>query len=276
MTLMRKFSLACVIAGAAAMLPAAAQAQGPVNQDTYFTFSAPVELPGATLPAGRYLFVLADSPSNRHVVRVMSDDRKKLYTTVMAIPSYQVGRPSDEPEIRFMEAAENGPHAIKLWIYPGRTTAHEFIYPRSQATRLALATGEPVLTVKTEAPVTDTVGDTEMTRIDRDGRDATMTADNRTLEADVNATRGTRDAEESVQASSTTSEQVATTSPPPQPEAASMPASDRSRTARTARVARTELPGTASPLPLIALIGVLSLAASVWMRRSRGPVTTGR
>ena len=105
MTLMRKFTPACVVATAAAVLPTGAQAQ-PANQDTYFTFSAPVELPGVTLPAGRYLFVLADSPSNRHVVRVMSDDRKKLYTTVMAIPSYLVGKPSEDPEIRFMEGPE--------------------------------------------------------------------------------------------------------------------------------------------------------------------------
>jgi len=268
MTLMRKFTLACVVATAAAVLPTAAHAQGPVNQDTYFTFSAPVELPGARLPAGRYLFVLADSPSNRHVVRVMSDDRKKLFTTVMAIPSYQVGKPSDEPEIRFMETPENGPHAIKLWIYPGRTTAHEFLYSRSQATRLARATGDSVLTVRTEAPVTDTVVDTDMTRIDREGRDAAMTTTTETLEADAGATRGTTNAEASVQASSTTSQQV---------ETAATPASERVEPApapRTRRADRTELPGTASPLPLIALIGLGALAGSAWMRRSRRSGTT--
>lgn len=264
MTLMNKFTLACVVATAAAVLPAAAQAQGPANQDTYFTFSAPVELPGATLPAGRYLFVLADSPSNRHVVRVMSDDRKKLYTTVMAIPSYQVGKPSDEPEIRFMEGPENAPHAIKLWIYPGRTTAHEFLYPRSQATRLARAMGAPVLTVKTEAPVSETVVDADVTRIDREGRDAAMIAETRTLEADAAATRGTVDGEESV-ASSTTSAQVQRAPARERFE----PAARRTRTAD-----RSELPSTASPLPLIALIGLGALAGSAWMRRSRRSRTT--
>lgn len=256
MTLMRKFTLACVVAAATAVLPSAAQGQ-PANQDTYFTFSAPVELPGATLPAGRYLFVLADSPSNRHVVRVMSDDRKKLYTTVMAIPSYQVGKPSDEPEIRFMEAPENGPHAIKLWIYPGRTTAHEFLYPRSQATRLARVTAEPVLTVKTEAPITETVVDTDMTRIDREGRDADASAETATLEADANATRGSVD----TRASSTTSAEV---QPAPAPQRYEPAPAPRTRTAD-----RTELPGTASSLPLIALIGLGALAGSAWMRRLR-------
>ena len=84
MTSIRKVALACV--AAVAMLPMAAGAQTR-NQDTYFTFSAPIELPGTTLPAGRYLFQLADSPSNRHIVRVMSPDRQRIHTTLMAIPS---------------------------------------------------------------------------------------------------------------------------------------------------------------------------------------------
>lgn len=245
MTLIRKFTMACVVAAAAA-LPLAAQAQGPVNQDTYFTFSAPVELPGVTLPAGRYLFVLADSPSNRHVVRVMSDDRKKLFTTLMAIPSYTLGKPSEDPEIRFMEGPENAPNAVKIWIYPGRTVGHEFLYPRSQATRLARASGESVLTVKTEDATLDTVVDTDMTRIDQEGRDAAISADTITLEADADAARGTVDAEASVQA-----------------EAA--PALNGNEP--TAE--RTELPSTATMLPLIGLIGLGSLAAGAWMRRSR-------
>ncbi len=240
--------------------------RSPANQDTYFTFSAPVELPGATLPAGRYLFVLADSPSNRHVVRVMSEDRKKLYTTVMAIPSYQVGKPSDEPEIRFMEAPENGPHAIKLWIYPGRTTAHEFLYPRSQATRLARATGEPVLTVKTEAPVTETVVDADMTRIDQ--RRPRRRDDHRHHHARSGCRRHARHHRQRGIGAGVVDDVGAgragarrrTLEPAPAP--------------RTRRVDRAELPGTASPLPLIALIGFGALAGSAWMRRSRRSMTT--
>ena len=43
-----------------------AQAQ-PADYRTYFTFSAPVTLPGVTLPAGRYLFRLADPDGSRKV-----------------------------------------------------------------------------------------------------------------------------------------------------------------------------------------------------------------
>jgi len=244
----RTLTLAGVVA-AAAMLPLTARAQGPANQDTYFTFSAPVELPGVTLPAGRYLFKLVDSPSNRHVVRVTSDDRKQLFATLMAIPSYTVGKPSDQPEIRFMEGPENAPHAVQLWIYPGRTVGHEFIYPRAQAQRLAKATGQPVLTVKTEAPVTEAVVDAEMIRVDAAGRDAAMAAEARALEADARAQRGTMMAEQ---------ERMAQAPPV------------------AANVERRELPRTASTLPMMALLGFASLAAGAWMLRSRRTAASTR
>ena len=49
---MRKVALACV-ASAVLALPLSAGAQiGPRNQDTFFTFSQAVELPGKSLPAG--------------------------------------------------------------------------------------------------------------------------------------------------------------------------------------------------------------------------------
>ena len=59
-----KLGLAC----AAILLSAGwVTAQGVLNDDrtTYVTFSGPVSLPGVTLPAGEYLFRVADSPSNR-------------------------------------------------------------------------------------------------------------------------------------------------------------------------------------------------------------------
>src|SRR5687768_15229262 len=141
MTSIRKAALACVT-GALLTLPISAAAQGLPNQDTFFTFSQAVELPNTTLPAGKYLFQLADSPSNRHIVKVMSADRKEVHATLLAIPYYSNERPSDEPQVRFMETPAQasggaGTNAIKIWFYPGNSTGHEFIYPRAQAMRIA-------------------------------------------------------------------------------------------------------------------------------------------
>src|SRR5688500_9445146 len=185
MTSIRKAALACV-ASAVLVLPLSAAAQGPANQDTFFTFSQEVELPGKTLPAGKYFFQLADSPSNRHIVKVMSEDRKQLHATLLAIPYYSNERPSDEPQVRFMETPAQasggaaGTNAIKIWFYPGNSTGHEFIYPRAQAMRIADRTNQSVLTTKTETSLEgSTLADSDLTRVDRGGVDSAVDMSNR-------------------------------------------------------------------------------------------------
>ena len=264
MTSIRKAALACV-ASAVLALPLSAAAQGPVNQDTYFTFSQDVELPNKTLPAGKYLFQLADSPSNRHIVKVMSADRKEIYATLLAIPFYSNDRPSDDPQVRFMETpasgtngntAAAGTNAIKIWFYPGNSVGHEFIYPRSQAMRIASRTGSSVLTTKSEAAVEASVADADLTRVDRAGTDSTVGIEARTETAPA----VTPEPAPSPSASAQTQ--------PPAPAAPATPAPAPMRD-RSTDTARTDLPNTASLLPLVALIGIGSLVGSRWLRRSR-------
>ena len=273
MTSICKTALAC-LAGALLALPQTAGAQATTrNQDTYFTFSQPVELPNATLPAGRYLFLLADSQSNRHLVRVMSPDRQKLYTTLQAIPSYSLDRPSEDPQIRFMESPATGPNAIKVWFYPGNTVGHEFIYPRNQAMKLAKATGDSVLTTKSEKAVSaGQVADDELTRVNREGRDAEANMSGQRASANARAQTGTTEAEATATARDATAGATGT--------AGTNPASSRQSASGTAGATgtsgddaatrrRTALPRTASLLPLIGLIGVASLVGSRMLRRAR-------
>jgi hypothetical protein len=291
MTLIRKAALACV-ASAMLALPLTATAQGPVNQDTFFTFSQQVELPGTTLPAGTYFFQLADSPSNRHIVKVMSQDRKQLHATLLAIPYYSNDRPSDEPQVRFMgtpaQAASGaaGANAIKIWFYPGNTTGHEFIYPREQAMRIASRTGQSVLTTKTEESIeASNVADSDLTRVDRGGVDSTVDMSNRTTTTTTETTTTAR-AETSSQPMP---EQPTQTNPVPSPETDRTPATTSQTTAQTTTTDRTmtdrtmdrsaqtadagrnrdSLPNTAGMLPLLAVIGLGSLVGSRLLRRSR-------
>lgn len=246
MTSIRKIALAGAFA-TAAMLPLNASAQGLPNQDTFFTFSQAVELPGTTLPAGTYLFRLADGATNRHVVRIMSEDRQKLHTTLLAIPNYSLDQASDEPQVRFMEGPETGPQAIKVWFYPGRTIGHEFIYPRAQALRIAQRTGETVLTTRTETAIADNVSDQDMTRVDRNGAET----------AEVRVTEQPAAAPQTAPQTAPVMAQDRTPTPAPAPEPTT-----------TAPVTeRQELPNTASFLPLLALIGVGSLIGNRWLRR---------
>ena len=84
-----------------ASAPAAAQ-ELRSDRATYFTFSAPVALPTITLPAGRYLFRLADSAVTRSVVQVYSEDGSKLHAMLLTLPASR-NEVSDEPEVRFLE-----------------------------------------------------------------------------------------------------------------------------------------------------------------------------
>jgi hypothetical protein len=290
MTSIRKAALACV-ASAMLALPLSAAAQGPANQDTFFTFSQAVELPGTTLPAGTYFFQLADSPSNRHIVKVMSQDRKELHATLLAIPYYSTDRPSDDPQVRFMETPAQagngaaGTNAIKIWFYPGTSTGHEFIYPREQAMRIASRTGQSVLTTKTEESIeASTVADADLTRVDRGGADSTVDMSNRTTTTTETTTARAETAQPTpaqptqtnpVPSPETDRTPVTTaqsSAPAAQREPAPMPERERAPAAeRTASVDRDrdELPNTAGILPLLALIGIGSVVGSRWLRRSR-------
>ena len=284
MTSIRKVALACITAAMVTM-PVVAGAQGPANQDTYFTFSQAVELPKTTLPAGTYFFQLMDNQSNRHIVKVMSQDRKQLFATLLAIPYYSNDRPSDDPQVRFMETpsqAANGgtpTNAIKIWFYPGNSVGHEFIYPRSQAMQIASRTGQSVLTTKTDTEVAE---DSELTRVDRNGVDteANVTAQASPENAQQTTTAQSTTTEQTTTAQATTTEQT-TQQPAPEPaqreqvgaitggQPAPEPARDMTPAPAPERTERTDLPRTAGVLPLLALIGAGSLAGSRMLRRAR-------
>jgi len=60
------------------------------DKKTIMTFADSVEVPGRVLPAGTYVFRLADSPSNRHIVQIWSRDESQLLATILTIPDYRL------------------------------------------------------------------------------------------------------------------------------------------------------------------------------------------
>jgi hypothetical protein len=256
MTSIRKVALACMTA-AMVTVSVNAGAQGPANQDTFFTFSQAVELPKTTLPAGTYFFQLMDSPSNRHIVKVMSQDRKEVLATLLAIPYYSNDRPSDEPQVRFLETPATGAaasNAIKIWFYPGNSVGHEFIWPRDKALQLARASGEAVLTTKTDQESSD------LARVDAAGVEAAVTDPEASAEPQA--------------AAEPQREQIGGLATPPAdrapaPERAEEPVGDPAPAPAPDAEPRTDLPATAGVLPLLALIGLGSIAGSRMVRRAR-------
>jgi len=203
------------------------------NKKTVVTFNSPVQLPGIALPSGTYVFKLADSLSNRNIVQVFNADESQILTTILAIPNYQL-EPKEETVLKFEERPSNQPDAIRAWFYPGDNFGQEFVYPKQQGTELAAREHIPVLV--TEAPA---AAKAEVL-----------------LEATVTAA----EPEKPVQQVQETPVTEAITEPPVTAHIEAAPV------ARTTPV--TELPETASALPLLGLCGFGSLLLAGLLRRA--------
>jgi hypothetical protein len=233
------------------------------NKKTILTFSGPVQIPGVTLPAGSYVFKLADIPGNRHVVQVFDKDEKKIYTTMLAIPNQRLD-PSDKPVVLFSERATGSPQAVKVWYYPGETIGNEFVYPKSQAIKIAKETHQSVLAMNDDANATSTESEipggmkrAELGRFDENG--TWQTEDKKV------AVSGAPAAETTTAAAATNTAQ---STPAPRSMTA---ANERNTTAGTSGIqpARKQLPRTGSDLALFELISGFSLAAGFTLRGLR-------
>jgi hypothetical protein len=123
------------------------------NKRTRMTFSGPVEVPGVgaqVLPAGTYVFKLLDSLANRNIVQILNAEETHVYATILAIPNSRL-RATDKTVITFEERPAGQPQAIKAWFYPGDLSGQEFVYPKQRAIELARITNEPVLAMPNEA-----------------------------------------------------------------------------------------------------------------------------
>jgi hypothetical protein len=123
---------------------------------TKVTFNRAVEVPGAVLPAGSYIFKLDESNSNRHVVRVTNLRGSKTYATILAIADYRLNA-SSKTVMYFGEkglgANADSAVAIKSWFYPGDNYGQRFVYPKKKAVQIAKVYNQPVATqTKVEAP----------------------------------------------------------------------------------------------------------------------------
>ncbi len=116
------------------VLPAARADES--NQATKLTFKQPVQIPGRVLPAGTYWFVLAQNVNEHCQVQIFNSDRTMLYATLLTIDAERP-RPTGNTTLTFAERGSAQLQAIVTWFYPGRTTGHEFLYPKQVSNELA-------------------------------------------------------------------------------------------------------------------------------------------
>lgn len=105
------------------------------NQSTKLTFSKSVEIPGQFLPAGTYLFKVAD-PNDVNLVQIYNGDGTRLYATIQTI-STKRPEPTADTVVTLAQQPNGRPDALLKWFYPGDTTGHEFVYPEQEQQQLA-------------------------------------------------------------------------------------------------------------------------------------------
>jgi hypothetical protein len=125
-----KFSLLTLLLGGANWLAPSAMADE-WNKETVLTFNEAVAIPGQVLPAGAYVFRLADSQSDRDIVQISTEDQTHVLATILAIPDYRP-EPTDKTVIAFEERPSGSPEALHGWFYPGDTYGVEFVYSKSE------------------------------------------------------------------------------------------------------------------------------------------------
>jgi hypothetical protein len=223
------FSSLALLAAAGFTTPARADQW---DKKTIMTINEAVQVPHKVLEPGTYVFKLADSQSDRHIVQIFTQDEKHIVTTILAIPNYRL-KPKGKTEFDFWETPAGQPRAMRAWFYPGDNFGQEFAYSAAMSTQISANNSN--VTVPTESTTESTAVATTTTAVPEPQPAA-------------------QPAPEPVQAPAPAPEPATTAAVTPEPAPQAVEPS-------VAPAVRTELPHTGSYYPLIGLAGMLSLAA---------------
>jgi hypothetical protein len=94
---------------------------------TYFTFSAPVRLPGVVLEPGTYVFDRM-SVVDPTLVRVMDRKTSKLHLIAFTRLVHRPANSNLDSTITLGEAMKGAPRPVSVWFPQGETLGHQFIH----------------------------------------------------------------------------------------------------------------------------------------------------
>ena len=236
MKLFAKLSMACGLALVLGGIGFRARADE-WNKKTVLTVDQPVQVTDALLEPGTYVLKLLDSPSDRHIVQIFNADQSHIIDTVLAIPNYRL-RPTGKSQFMFWETPPGTAQALRAWFYPGDNFGQEFRYPQHLTELVARAEPAPAPApppaVAEEAPAPETPA-------------PAPAPETEAVEPE---------------------QQPPAETPAPAPEVQTAPAPESAPAPEQPAPAH-ELPKTASPYPLIALAGLVSLGLFGFVRLIR-------
>jgi hypothetical protein len=121
-------TLAALTGIALAMVAVRAQADQ-WDKRTILTVDQPIQVMNTVLEPGKYVFKLADSNSDRHIVQIFNSDQTKIVDTILAIPNWRL-QPTGDSRFMFWETPPGTVRALRAWFYPGDNFGQEFRYPK--------------------------------------------------------------------------------------------------------------------------------------------------
>jgi hypothetical protein len=134
------------------------------EERTLLTFNQPVEIPGQILPPGSYVFKVVDNiMQNRNLIMVTNADETNSYGIFMTVPACLdacIKTTLDKPIVKWAERPAGQPQAIAAWWYPGwnyptpnedkprfiagyGSDGHAFIYPKRKVVAMAAVPPAP-------------------------------------------------------------------------------------------------------------------------------------
>jgi LPXTG-motif cell wall-anchored protein len=202
------------------------------DKKTVLTVDQPIQVRDTYLPAGKYVFKLLNSSSDRHIVQIFNGDQSHIIDTVLAIPNYRL-EPTGNSQFRFWETPPGSAKALRAWFYPGDNFGQEFPYPKHlrQVETASAAVSAPAPRPSVAEPYRETAtARQEETPITQPAQPATP------------------EPQKPVE--------LAQAAPPPTPAATPPPQA----APPPAEPTPERLPKTGSPYPTIGLAGLVSLA----------------
>jgi len=142
---MKRMTVVSIAAPAALLLIAAAPSVFSDDRDkkTDVTFDRPVQVPGAVLQPGTYMFILMNANPDRNIVEIKSEDGKILYATTFATRAHRIER-TGKVVLTFYEMPAGTPDAIRQWYWPGDYDGQEFLYAHQKALEIGAVTHQTV------------------------------------------------------------------------------------------------------------------------------------
>lgn len=238
------------------------------NLKTSFSVDQIVEVPGAVLePNTKYIIQLMELQGNRNVLRISNEREDQVISTFMTVDDRSREDLVEDPTFTFMEVPAGNPLPVKAWFYPGRITGFEFLYPSDQRVKIAGYRATPKAEVEvamakpTESEALPTE-ESEALQSEEVYLEAQLTPP---TEVQLESNAIVESEEQGLQ-SEEKGEVEIERAKPAEPEVIS----EESQVPAQSDIQSTEtpdaLPKTAGELPLIGLLGMLSLGLGLTVR----------